>query len=125
MLDFWYSERCTRQLKLLLCIGVFALLYYCNNLQELPQSLALSSLAIGFLVHFVYKIRLNTSKKHIRLYAKWLYLILMLVWFGLITQLPKTNQLLSSIQLAGYSLLGFFLVTIYSQRSRRHDLDKR
>jgi len=119
MLDFWYSARCTRQVKLLLCIGTFILLYYCAKLQEIPRGVALFSLLLGCAVHLIYQIRLHSKLRKYLSYSTWLYLGLGLIAVGLIIWLPEVNKSLAAIQIIGYSLLGFFLISIYSQRSRR------
>lgn len=121
MLNFWYSDRCTRQIKLLLCIAAFVLLYICNQQQEIPRSTALLSLFVGSAVHLVYLVRTQEKFRRLQAYSIWFYFCLALFLIGLIIWLPEINKALASIQVLAYSLLGFFLISIYSQRSRRHD----
>ena len=59
MLDFWYSERCTRQIKLIICIAVCAVIYYCSNIQQLSPLFTGLSLAVGLALHFLRIAHLN------------------------------------------------------------------
>ena len=53
MLNFWYSERCTREIKLVTAISVCAIIYYCSGLAKLSVTWTLVSLAIGVVTHLL------------------------------------------------------------------------
>ena len=51
MLDFWYSARCTRQVKLIVCIMTCAMIYLCSTVQALSAVLTGFSLGLGISIH--------------------------------------------------------------------------
>lgn len=122
MLDFWYSSRCTRQIKLALCVITFALVYWSSNISKVATSFACASLLLGLSLHGFYQLSLK-AKWHeqrglLNLMASCIFILIIA---GLIYLLPKNDQAITALQIIGYSLLGFFSISIYSQRSRRHD----
>lgn len=123
MLNFWYSPRCTRQIKLFACVVTFAVLYFTGQSAKIPSELALSSLGLGFILHLAYQLslkpRLFSKRRTFNLIYQSLIIVIVL---GLIWLSPSTlNKLFVTLQVIGYTLLGFFLISIYTQRSPRHD----
>lgn len=35
MLEFWYSDKCTHQIKLMVCIATCVMIYLCSTVQQL------------------------------------------------------------------------------------------
>ena len=56
MLHFWYSERCTRPIKLLICIITVAVTLYFSEMTKLSTSLTLLSLLLGMVIHGLYSL---------------------------------------------------------------------
>lgn len=52
MLDFWYSARCTRQVKLIVCIMTCAMIYLCSTVQAL--SAVLTGFSLGLAYQYIY-----------------------------------------------------------------------
>ena len=122
MLDFWYSSRCTRQIKLALCVITFAVVYWSSNISKVTTSFACASLLLGLSLHGFYQLSLKTQWRDQRgLFNLMSSCIFLLIIAGLIYLLPKHHQAIAALQIIGYSLLGFFSISIYSQRHRRHD----
>ena len=63
MLEFWHSARCTRQIRLSVCIAVCAVIYYCSSIQQLPALFAGLSLAIGMALHLLRRVDLKLGMK--------------------------------------------------------------
>lgn len=122
MLDFWYSPRCTRQIKLALCVITFAVVYWSSNISKVDTNFACASLLLGLSLHGFYQLSLKTKWRAQRSLLNLMSsCIFLLIIAALIYLLPKNHQAITSLQIIGYSLLGFFSISIYSQRSRRHD----
>ncbi|WP_286388265.1 hypothetical protein [Acinetobacter indicus] len=55
MLSFWYSARCHRQLKLMICIGTCLLIYLASTQAQLPSFWIILSLILGMGLHLLYQ----------------------------------------------------------------------
>lgn len=121
MLDFWYSARCPRQLKLVICVLTFALLYYCSTLNKLEAHFSIIALLIGMLTHVLYQLRSGQQAQHAAPQVLWIVLrflpLLALVLF--IALIPRLQQPILIIQVFGFAAFGLFLMSIFSQRARR------
>lgn len=121
MLNFWYSERCTRQIKLMICILTFALLYYCSSIEKLDPLFSAIALMIGMLTHALYQYRQRTQ---VQSKAAWLHGLgfIPLVILGLmIAAFPRLQQWILILQIFGFAAFGLFIVSIYANRSKRHN----
>lgn len=123
MLDFWYSDQCHRQIKLGLCVAVCLVIYMCAKVAELSLVLSLMSLGLGALLHLFRQLKLTLQQKG-RYNAGFdaLFFILPLVyWLMLMFLLPTQHFWALMLQAIGFSVLGLFVVSIYSHRARRFD----
>lgn len=122
MLEFWYSSRCTRPMKLALCVLTFALVYWSSSISKIATSFAYASLLLGLSLHVFYQLSLkitpNTQRHLFNLACSCIFILILA---GIIYLLPEHYQAIAALQVIGYSMLGFFVISIYSQRSRRHD----
>ncbi|WP_291361275.1 hypothetical protein, partial [Acinetobacter sp. UBA3025] len=65
MLEFWYSERCNRQLKLIIIIiAVCIVIYIASTVTKLGSIFVGISLAIGMLMHVLREFRLKLSPEN-------------------------------------------------------------
>ena len=123
MLHFWYSERCTRQIKLLICIITVAVTLYFSEMTKLSTSLTLLSLLLGMVIHGLYSLLMkfpqpnNTWSQSFKILPD---LTLLMGWILLYLQLPEEYQLAQAVQLFGFSLTGFYIVSIYANRTPRY-----
>lgn len=117
MLDYWYSERCSRQFKFFLCLLTVLAIFAASGYAKLDQSLSLVALLAGMCVHLLREFKQNWVNSPIVQRLPYLPILLMLL---LITQLPSLHRLALSIQLLGFSGLGFYLVSIYNYRAQRN-----
>lgn len=123
MLNYWYSERCTREIKLIVSISTCVLIYLCSSIKQLSTSFTLVSLALGILLHILYKISLkiqsNSSfKTGFRIL---LFSLPMILFMILISLIPPQHKLMLSLQAFGFVALGLFIISIYSERAKRFD----
>ncbi len=123
MLHFWYSERCTRPIKLLICIVTVAVTLYFAEMAKLSTSLTLLSLALGVAIHGLYSLLMKLPQPN----SAWSQsfkilpdLTLLMGWMLLYLQLPEEHQLVQAVQLFGFSLTGFYIVSIYENRTPRY-----
>src|SRR5690606_41774986 len=64
MLEFWYSERCHRQIKLMVIIATCIVIYAASTVAQLGPALIAVSLGIGIVVHLLHHFRLKISKSN-------------------------------------------------------------
>ncbi|RKG31736.1 hypothetical protein [Acinetobacter tianfuensis] len=121
MLDFWYSPRCTREIKLAVCIAVCALIYYCSSIQQLSPLFAAFSLAVGLGMHITHQALQKLGKNHAYAHklktAATLWPVIALTVISM--NLPQEQQLILALQCVGFSAIGLFLVSIYENRAKR------
>ncbi|MEG0483090.1 MAG: hypothetical protein RR575_13765 [Acinetobacter sp.] len=123
LLDFWYSERCTRQIKLMVSIITCAIIYYCSTFEKLSPAFTLFGLAIGISIHVLRNISLKiaTNASALKLY-KILFAVFPIFTFSiLVFLLPHSNKLYTAIQALGFVALGLFVVSIYESRQKRFE----
>lgn len=123
MLDFWYSEKCTREIKLMACIITCAIIYFCSSIQQLSPLFTGLSLAIGICIHSLRNISFKISADSP--YAqgfKILFAILpMSTLIFLMTLLPTEHKLYLAIQCVGFTAIGLFMLSIYENRAKRFE----
>ena len=121
MLDFWYSARCNRQVKLVLCVAVCLMIYACAKVAELSLGFSLLSLGLGALVHVlrVIKLKLQSQQRYNSIFDVLFFLLPIIYWLGLMLLLPAQHVWALMLQAIGFSVLGLFIVSIYSNRAPR------
>ena len=123
MLDFWYSERCTRQIKLIVSIITCAIIYYCSSFEKLSPIFTLLSLAIGISIHVLRKIsmKLAATSYSFSRFKLLFFVFPIFAFFCLVFFLPDANKLFTAIQALGFVALGLFVVSIYESRQKRFE----
>ena len=125
MLDFWYSERCTREIKLVTCISTCVIIFLCAKLMPLSSVFVGLSLAIGVLIHVLRMLSLKikaTNPHHQTSFQIIFFVLILTATIILLIQLPKVPQLwVLAIQCIGFIALSLFIVTIYTGRSKRFE----
>lgn len=127
MLDFWYSDRCTRQIKLFCCISTCILIYLASTKAQLSPVFVIVSLALGILIHVSYrfKAKIKTSNPHhkVRKYALSLLAIICftVLIYALKLNSPSENFFILALQCLGFTGLGLFIVSIHQNRNPRFE----
>ena len=123
MLDFWYSERCTREMKLGACVVTCLIIYVCSSYERLSTTLTVLSLATGAGLHFIRILKNKLTANHP--YAQGFHLLFFVLpiicMLYIICNLPDKHILLSAVQALGFTLLGIFVTSIYANRAKRFD----
>ena len=120
ILDFWYSERCTRQIKLIICISTCVVIYLSAKPAELSIWFVGFALLIGISLHLTRECILKIKSQNPNMKAsQWLIIIPISALIFLLFCLPKTNQFSLALQSIGFAALGFFIVTLYENRAPR------
>lgn len=120
MLNFWYSERCTRPIKLAVCIVLCSIIYIASQFEKLDSTFTLICLAIGVLTHFLYQFLIKAQQKHFKKSARLIILLLPITtFFIMVYLLPALHLWALALQALGFSVLGLCLVSIYQNRAPR------
>ncbi|WP_180032216.1 MULTISPECIES: hypothetical protein [unclassified Acinetobacter] len=127
MLEFWYSERCNRQLKLIIIIAVCIVIYIASTVAKLGPIFVGISLAIGMLIHVLREFRLKLAPENP--YAEGFRALTMAIpivaVISLIGYLPKTDEIWKTVALGlqclGFVAIGLFIVSIYNKRAKRFE----
>ncbi|WP_173911586.1 hypothetical protein [Acinetobacter sp. Marseille-Q1618] len=123
MLDFWYSERCTRQVKLMVSIVLCIAIYYCSSIAKLSPLFVGISLAIGIILHVLKQLSLRTATQTVQFkLLKVLIMLLPVLALAIMAwSLPRQNMLYLISQCLGFIALGFILIANYENRAKRSD----
>lgn len=123
MLDFWYSERCTRQVKLMVSIVLCIAIYYCSSIAKLSPLFVGISLAIGIILHVLKQLSLRTATQTVQFkLLKVIITLLPILALAIMTwSLPQQNMLYLILQCLGFIALGFILIANYENRAKRSD----
>ncbi|UNW06648.1 MULTISPECIES: hypothetical protein [Acinetobacter] len=127
MLEFWYSERCNRQLKLIIIIAVCIVIYIASTVTKLGSIFVGISLAIGMLMHVLREFRLKLAPKnpYAEGFRALTTAIPIVVVISLIGYLPKTGEIWETIALGlqclGFVAIGLFILSIYNKRAKRFE----
>ena len=120
ILDFWYSERCTRQIKLIICISTCVVIYLSAKPAELSIWFVGFALLIGISLHLTRECILKIKSQNPNMKAsQWLIIIPIIALIFLLFCLPKTNQFSLALQSIGFAALVFFIVTLYENSAQR------
>lgn len=123
MLEFWYSERCSREIKLISSITVCIGIYLCSRIAELAPLWVGFSLALGMLIHvlFTQYLKLATSHPYRTTLRNGIYMLQGFALFSFAYLLPEQHKWILWLQGIGFHALGLFLISIYSNRAKRYD----
>lgn len=62
MLSFWYSERCSREIKLIICIATCVMIVIAAQVQQLGAIFIGLSLMIGIAMHLLRGVQLKIAQ---------------------------------------------------------------
>ncbi len=121
MLDFWYSECCTRGIKLGICIATCVIIYLSSTTEKLPALFVVMSLLLGMIHHFLQQkiSRIQADNPYAEGFSIIGFVLPIIALITLIAFLPQPHQWILAIQVIGFSALGLFMVSIYQNRAPR------
>lgn len=118
MLEFWYSDKCTHQIKLMVCIATCVMIYLCSTVQQLSLMFTGISIVIGMGIHGLRTLSLKISADNP--YKKgFVILILVMPLMALITlisALPTQHKIILATQAIGFSAIGLFILSTFPKR---------
>lgn len=123
MLDYWYSDRCHRQIKLLVCIVVCLIIYFSAQVATLSPMFTLLSLGLGILIHALkqWEYKLKAQQRHIAWLDAVMFITPLCLWLAFVIYLPALNKWALMLQVIGFSTMGLLVVSIYTHRAKRAD----
>ena len=118
MLQFWYSDRCTRQIKLIVCIATCVMIYLCSTVQQLSAMFSGISLMIGMGIHLLRALSLKIAADNP--YKNGFTLLFRLMPFTalmtLIAALPTEHKIMLALQSIGFTAIGLFILSTFPNR---------
>lgn len=127
MLNFWYSEACSRQFKLIVIIVTCMATYIASTQIQLDVVLSLVSIGLGILIHVMRRFRLKLKANHpyrngFQSLSNIIPIVVLITMMG---YFPDAKSPLDTfalvIQLLGFMAVGLFLVSIYDKRAKRFE----
>ncbi|MEG0487816.1 MAG: hypothetical protein RR575_07750 [Acinetobacter sp.] len=118
MLQFWYSDRCTRQIKLMVCIATCVMIYLCSTVQQLSAMFTGISLMIGMGIHLLralsLKIAADNPDKNGFTLLFWVMPFTALM--TLMAALPTEHKVMLILQTIGFTAIGLFILSTFPNR---------
>jgi hypothetical protein len=118
MLQFWYSDKCTRQIKLMVCIATCVMIYLCSTVQQLSAMFSGISLMIGMGIHLLRVLSLKIAEDNA--YRNGFTILFRLIPFTalitLIAALPTEHKIMLILQMIGFTAIGLFILSTFPNR---------
>ena len=123
MLNFWYSERCTREIKLIVSMSTCLLIYLCSSVKQLSTSLTIASVGLGILLHVLRLtyLKIQADNPYKTGFGLIFVIVPLVLFISIIGLIPPQHKLMLSLQAIGFVALGLFIISIYSERAKRYD----
>ncbi|WOE30529.1 MULTISPECIES: hypothetical protein [unclassified Acinetobacter] len=120
MLNFWYSTRCTRPIKLMFCLGTCLIILLSADPIKLSLQHSIWALSLGALLHVLYILHQQFKQPYIERHVNLILIVLIsLILLLVSSSFPSVQRTILTIQYFAFMLLGFFILSIYSNRSKR------
>ena len=118
MLDFWYSERCTRGIKLGICIATCVIIYLSSTIEKLPALFVVMSLLLGMIHHFLQQkiSRIQADNPYTEGFSIIGFVFPIMALITLFSFLPQPHQWILAIQVIGFSALACVLVILIGNK---------
>ncbi|WP_425915747.1 hypothetical protein [Acinetobacter sp. TSRC1-2] len=122
MLEFWYSDKCSRQIKLMVCIATCVMIYLCSTVQQLSSLFTGISIAIGMGIHGLRALSLKIAEDnpYKKGFAMLIFIIPLIALIILISALPTQHKIVLAMQAIGFVAIGLFILSMFPN----HRFDK-
>lgn len=118
MLEFWYSDKCSRQIKLMVCIATCVMIYLCSTVQQLSAMFSGMSITIGMGIHGLRALSLKIAADNP--YKKGFVILILVMplmaFITLISVLPIQHKVILAMQAIGFSAIGLFILSTFPKR---------
>ncbi|WP_216935263.1 MULTISPECIES: hypothetical protein [unclassified Acinetobacter] len=125
MLEYWYSERCNRQIKLMAIIATCILIYTASTVAQLGPVFVAVSLSIGIVVHLLHHFRLKILKSNpyangFSALGRVIPIIALITLFGYLPEQHEPwKKFALGLQCFGFTAIGLFIVSVYENHEKR------
>ena len=121
MLNFWYSERCSRQIKLIVCIATCVMIVIAAQVQQLGTIFIGLSLVFGIATHLLrfFQLKIAQDNPYREGFSRLVVFLPIIQRRDLLGYLPAQDKIELALQCIGFSEVGLFLVSIHAQREKR------
>ena len=118
MLEFWYSDQCNRQIKLMVCITTCVMIYLCSTVQQLSPLFTGISIAIGMGLHGlrVLSLKIAADNPYKKGFAILIFAMPLIALIILISALPTQHKIILAIQVIGFASIGLFILSTFPNR---------
>lgn len=118
MLEFWYSDQCNRQIKLMVCIATCVMIYLCSTVQQLSPLFTGISIAIGMGLHGLRVLSLKIAADHPykKGFAILILVMPLIALIILISALLTQHKIVLVIQAIGFAAIGLFILSTFPNR---------
>ena len=118
MLQFWYSDKCTRQIKLLVSIATCVMIYLCSTVQQLSAMFSGISLMIGMGIHLLrtLSLKIAAEKKKKNGFTLLFWVMPFTALMTLMAALPTEHKIMLILQTIGFTAIGLFILSTFPDR---------
>ena len=118
MLQFWYSDQCTRQIKLLVCIATCVMIYLCSTVQQLSAMFTGISLMIGMGIHLLRALSLKivADNPYKNGFTLLFWVMPFTALMTLMAALPTEHKIMLILQTIGFTAIGLFILSTFPDR---------
>ena len=118
MLQFWYSDKCTRQIKLMVCIATCVMIYLCSTVQQLSAMFSGISLMIGMGIHLLrtLSLKIAADNPYKNSFTLLFWVIPFTALMTLIAALPTEHKIMLILQTIGFTAIGLFILSTFPNR---------
>ena len=122
MFNFWYSEKCTRQIKLIICIATCVLVLIAAEFSKLSLVLTIICIVCGISLHLIRTLseRIQPDHPYYRGFQILFFTTQILIFFGLLDTLEYQNlkELIAlATQVIGFVAIGLFVISIKTKNN--------
>lgn len=115
MLEFLYSDKCSRQIKLMVCIATCVMIYLCSTVQQLLPLFSCISLAIGMGIHCLraLSLKIAADNPYKKGFSILIVLMPLMAFINLISALPPQHKIILAMQVIGFAVIGLFILSTF------------
>ncbi len=118
MLEFWYSDQCSRQIRLMVCIATCVMIYLCSTVQQLSPIFTGISIVIGMGIHGLRasSLKIAADNPYKKGFAILILAMPLMAFITLISALPTQHKIILALQAIGFAAIGLFILSMFPNR---------
>lgn len=129
MLNFLNSKYRNRKIRLIVIIATCVAIYLASAQIQLSTALVLISIALGILIHVMRTMSAKLKAEHpyrngFQSLSNIIPIVIVITMMGYFPDVKSPPQIIAlGIQVLGFIAVGFFLVSNYTNRAKRSEID--